>query len=208
MFYTILDYSVEFAYYKVLRKGELIMQRDFLVESRNYDAVLRGSWQAYRLNENMQLGDESDIETTTDAIRVWLPKGTLMHWATGTRPLRYNCLQFFWPERWYMLSAFYNERSLIRTYASIIQPTHLHLDRVSYIDLDLSVLIEPDLSYEILTRAEFEQAAELFNYTEETRIRALATLRTLTSSIQHSVGLFAVVPYRLQRTEFHLVQCR
>lgn len=208
MFYTILDYSVEFAYYKVLRKGEPIMQRDFLVESRNYDAVLRGSWQAYRLNENMQLGDESDIETTTDAIRVWLPKGTLMHWATGTRPLRYNCLQFFWPERWYMLSAFYNERSLIRTYASIIQPTHLHLDRVSYIDLDLSVLIEPDLSYEILTRAEFEQAAELFNYTEETRIRALATLRTLTSSIQHSVGLFAVVPYRLQRTEFHLVQCR
>ena len=183
------------------------MQRDFLVESRNYDAVLRGSWQAYRLNENIQLGDESAIEPTMDAIRVWLPKGTLMHWATGMRPLRYNCLQFFWPQRWYMLSAFYNERSLMHTYASIIQPAHLHLDGVSYIDLDLSVLIKPDLSYEILTRAEFEQAAELFDYSEETRIRALATLRTLTSSIQRSVGLFTVVPHWLQKTEVHLVQC-
>lgn len=207
MFYTILDYSVEFAYYKVLRKGEPIMQRDFLVESRSYDATLRGSWQAYRLNENTQLGDEAPIDTTMDTIRVWLPKGTLMHWTTGTRPLRYNCLQVFWPQCWYMLSAFYHERSLIHTYATIIQPTHLHLDRVSYIDLDLSVLIKPDLTYEVLTRAEFEHAAELFDYSDETRMRALATLRTLTSSIQRSVGLFAVVPHRLQKTEFHLIEC-
>lgn len=183
------------------------MQRDFLVESRSYDAMLRGSWQAYRLNENTQLGDESPIETMTDAIRIWLPKGTLMHWATGTRPLRYNCLQFFWPQRRYMLTAFYNERSLIHTYATIIQPATLHLDHVSYIDLDLSVLFKPDLSYEVLTRAEFEQAAELFDYSEETRVQALATLRTLTSSIQRSIGLFTVVPHRLQRTEFHLAQC-
>ena len=183
------------------------MQRDFLVESRSYDAVLRGSWQAYRLDENTQLGDESSIETARGAIRLWLPKGTFMHWAIGTRPLRHNCLQFFWPQRWYMLSAFYNERSLIHTYATIIQPTTLHLDHVSYVDLDLSVLVKPDLTYEVLTRVEFEQAAELFDYSEETRMQALATLRTLTSSIQRSVGLFTVVPYRLQRTGFHLVEC-
>jgi protein associated with RNAse G/E len=130
-----------------------------------------------------------------------------MHWATGTRPLRHNCLQFFWPERWYMLTAFYNERSLIHTYASIIQPGTMHLDRLSYIDLDLSVLIKPDLTYEVLTRSEFEQAALLFDYTEETRLQALATLRTLTSSIQRSVGIFTVVPHRLQKMEFHLVGC-
>jgi protein associated with RNAse G/E len=106
-----------------------------------------------------------------------------------------------------MLTAFYNERSLIHTYATIIQPTSLHLDRASYIDLDLSVLIKPDLTCEVLTRAEFEQAAELFDYSDETRLRALATLRTLTSSIQRSVGLFTVVPHHLQRTEFHLVEC-
>jgi protein associated with RNAse G/E len=183
------------------------MQRDFLVESRSYDAMLRGSWQAYRLNENIQLSDEPWVEATTDALRLWLPRGTLMHWATGGYPLRYNCLQFFWPERWYMLSAFYNERSLIHTYAIVIQPPVVQPNRISYVDLDLSVLVKPDLTYEILTRAEFEQAAAMFDYDEDTRMQALTTLRTLTSSIQRSVGLFAAVPHCLQEAEFHRVGC-
>jgi protein associated with RNAse G/E len=130
-----------------------------------------------------------------------------MHWATGGYPLRYNCLQFFWPERWYMLSAFYNERSLIHTYAIVIQPPSVEPHRISYVDLDLSVLVKPDLTYEILTGAEFEQAAALFDYDEDTRMQALTTLRTLTSSIQRSVGLFAAVPHCLQEAEFHLVGC-
>src|SRR5258708_37476615 len=98
------------------------MQQDFLVECRSYEKLLRGSWQAYKLNEQTQLGDEIKDELTSEGVRLWLPAGTLMNWATGTRPLRYNCVQFFWPERWYMLSDFYNQRALIRTSATIIQP--------------------------------------------------------------------------------------
>ncbi len=183
------------------------MQQDFLVESRSYDQGLRGSWRTYRLNEGMQLGDEQVPEGSNDLLRLWLPVGTPMRWATGTRPLRSNCLQFFWPQRWYMLSAFYNDRTLIHTYAAIIQPATIELDRLSYIDLDLSVLVKPDLSYEVLTQAEFEQMADLFHYDEETRIGALMALRTLTSTIQHSVGVFTAVPSRLQQSDFHLVHC-
>src|SRR6266487_823823 len=97
--------------------------------------------------------------------------------------------------------------TLIHTYAAIIQPATIELDRLSYIDLDLSVLVKPDLSYEVLTQAEFEQMADLFHYDEETRIGALMALRTLTSTIQHSVGVFTAVPSRLQQSDFHLVHC-
>jgi protein associated with RNAse G/E len=183
------------------------MQRDFLVESRSYDQILRGSWQAYKLNEQTQLGDEQKTEATSNALRLWLPSGTPMRWANGTRPLRYNCLQFFWPERWYMLSAFYNERTLIHTYATIIQPANIKYDRLSYIDLELSVLVKPDLTYEVLTQAEFEHAAEMLHYSEETRISAWMALRTLTSSIQLSVGLFTGVPHQLDLMQFHTVHC-
>ncbi len=182
------------------------MQQDFLVESRSYDGVLRGSWQAYKLDHEIQLGDEKKVEAS-EALRFWLPSGTPMRWTSGTRPLRYNCLQFFWPHRWYMLSAFYNEQALIHTYAAIIQPATTQLDRVSYVDLDLSVLVKPNLSYEILTQAEFEQMAEILHYDEETRRRALMALRTLTSSIQLSVGLFAHVPHWLNQIDFHLAGC-
>lgn len=183
------------------------MQRDFRVESRSYDQMLRGSWHAYRLSEDAQLGDEQQGELAQDCLRLWLPAGTPMQWATGTRPLRYHCLQFFWPQRWYMLSAFYNERALIHTYATIIRPATIELDRLSYIDLDLSILVKPDMSYEVLTQAEFEEMAQLLHYSEETRISALMALRTLTSSIQRSIGLFASVPHQLNQTDLHLVRC-
>ncbi len=183
------------------------MQQDFLVESRSYDQGLRGSWRTYRLNDGLRLGNEEISEMANSALRLWLPAGTPMRWATGTRPLRNNCLQIFWPERWYMLSAFYNDRMLIHTYAAIIQPATLQLDRVSYTDLDLSILVKPDLSYEVLTQAEFEQMADLFHYSEEVRIGALMALRTLTSTIQRSIGVFASVPSEIQQTDFRLARC-
>jgi protein associated with RNAse G/E len=183
------------------------MQIDFQVESRSYDQIVRGSWQAYRLHENTQLSDEVLAEVASDCVQLWLPAGTLMHWSTRTRPLRYNCLQFFWPQRWYTLSAFYEGRVLKHTYASVIQPPTIEIDRLSYVDLDLSVLVKPDQTFEVLTQAEFEQMADLLNYDEETRIGALMAIRTITSSIQLSVGLFATIPHLLRQTDFHLARC-
>ncbi len=183
------------------------MQPDFRVESRSYDQMVRGSWQAYRLHQSTQLSDELLVEVSSDCLRLWLPAGTQMHWSTQTRPLQYNCLQFFWPERWYTLSAFYDDRVLKYTYGSIIQPATIEIERLSYVDLDLSILVKPDLTYEVLTRAEFEQMADLLHYNEETRIGALMATRTITSSIQRSAGIFASIPNLLRGTDFHLIGC-
>lgn len=185
------------------------MQRDVLVESQTYDHLSRGTWRGYRIHEEKRLGDELEVdgEGMQDRIRLWLPAGTPMNWSTGTRPLRYHCLQLFWPGRWYMLSAFYKDRTLIHTYANVIEPPFMSSERLSYTELDLSILVKPDMTYEVLTQAEFEQAAELLDYSEEVRISALMALRTLTSSIQRSVGLFAVVPHQLDRVDFHLMEC-
>jgi hypothetical protein len=67
--------------------------------------------------------------------------------------------------------------------------------------------VKPNLSYEVLTQAEFEQMADLFHYSEETRIGALMALRALTSTIQRSIGIFASVPSELRQTDFHLAHC-
>jgi len=183
------------------------MQRDFLVESRSYDQMLRGSWQAYKLNNDVQLGNEEAADNLVGCVRLWLPAGTLMNWASGTRPLRSNCVQFFWPQRWYMLSAFYNDDTLIHTYANIIQPAALSFERLAYVDLDLSLLFKPDLSYEVLTQAEFEQMSTILHYSEDTRIGALMALQTLSSTIQRSMGPLTVVPYELNLGNLHAVRC-
>lgn len=183
------------------------MQADFQVESRSYDRLVRGRWRGYRLAAETRLGDEGEVTPASDCVRLWLPAGTPMHWSTATRPLRSNCVQFFWPHRWYVLSAFYNDRALIHTYASIIQPAEIQLERLTYVDLDLNILVKPDLRYEILTQAEFEQAVELLNYSEETRISALMALDTITNAIQLGTGLFSLIPRTLNQTDFHLELC-
>ena len=180
--------------------------QSYIVECRSYDKTVRGSWRAYRVDER-ELNDNRDDGTNEECVCLWLPAGTSMNWVNGTRPLRNNCLQFFWPQRWYMLSAFYQDRTLLRIYANIIQPATLIPGRVSYVELDLSTLVEPDMSYKVLTQAEFEQAADQFHYDEETRISALMALRTLTSSVQRSIGLFTAVPHELSRIDFHLAHC-
>jgi protein associated with RNAse G/E len=184
------------------------MQLDFQVESQSYDQVVRGTWRGCRLDANTQLTDEPVAEAANDCVRLWLPAGTLMNWSTGTRPLRYNCLQYFWPERWYTLSAMYDGRTLLHTYVFIIQPATFELDGLSYVDLDLRMLVKPDLSYEVLTQAEFEQLAEALNYNEETRIGALMAMDTLINAIRLGVGLFATIPHTLRQTDFHLATCK
>ncbi|GLV58612.1 hypothetical protein KDH_54420 [Dictyobacter sp. S3.2.2.5] len=179
------------------------MQRDFLVESHSYDKMLRGTWRAYKLSSDLQLGSGQESPVLDNCVRLWLPSGTPMNWSSGTRNLRSNCLQFFWPDRWYMLSAFYNEDVLIHTYANIIQPAQILLDHISYVDLDLSTLVKPDLSYEILTQLEFEHMADTLHYDEPTRVSALMALQTITSTIQRSIGLFSIVPHQLNLSQLH-----
>ncbi len=183
------------------------MQPDFQVESRSYDHILRGSWRGYRLDPATKLSDENLAEPSSECLRLWLPAGTPMHWSTGTRPLRSNCLQLYWPQRWYTLSAFYDGRALIHTYASIIQPATFEPWHLNYVDLDLSILVRPDLTYEVLTQAEFDQLSDTLYYDEETRIGALMAMDTLINAIQLGVGLFATIPLTLRQVDFHLSAC-
>ncbi len=183
------------------------MHRDYLVESRSYDRLPRGSWQAQYIDEKQLIRSGAGNQSQHDFVALWLPAGTPMRWTTGTRALRSHCLQFFWPQRWYMLSAFYRGDTLLHTYAMIIQPPTIQLNRLSYVDLDLSVLVQPDMTYEVLTQAEFDHAAELLRYDEDTRISALMALRTLTSSIQRSIGIFSLVPHHLNQADFNAVSC-
>ncbi len=183
------------------------MERDFRVESRDYDHMLRGRWQAYRLDAGTQVSDTPDLEIAVDTFRLWLPAGTHMHWATQTRPLRFNCLQFFWPGRWYTLTAFYNGRQLRHTYATIIQPAEVGLIGLSYVDLELSLLVQPDLTYTVLTQAEFDEAARILRYSDEVKTEATQTLTNLVNSTQLSVGVFSQIPHVLRHEDFHMTEC-
>jgi hypothetical protein len=60
------------------------------------------------------------------------------------------------------------------------------------------------MSYEVLSQAEFDYLADTLHYDEDTRISALMALRTLTSTIQRSIGLYSVVPHHLNLAQLQV----
>ena len=55
---------------------------------------------------------------------------------------------------------------------------------MSYIDLDIDVLVEPDLTYKILDEDDFEQNAKGYPYPEEVQASARAALEELIGLIE------------------------
>jgi len=55
---------------------------------------------------------------------------------------------------------------------------------LSYIDLDIDVLIQPDLSYRVLDAEDFESNAARYRYSDDVRQKAAMALTDLTKLIE------------------------
>ena len=63
-------------------------------------------------------------------------------------------------------------------------PAKFDGETLSYVDLDLDILVDPDFSYRVLDVADFERNAELFGYTEEVKANARQALAELANMIE------------------------
>ena len=86
----------------------------------------------------------------------------------GTRTIEY-----YWLDRWYNVFQFLNQAAETRVfYCNINTPPAFADGTLSYVDLDIDVLVQADFSYQVLDLDEFEKHAELFGYDDETRRQA------------------------------------
>src|ERR1700674_2408991 len=83
----------------------------------------------------------------------------------GTRTIEY-----YWLDRWYNVFRFLNSDGSSRHfYCNVNMPPALADDVLSYIDLDIDVLVQPDLSYQVLDLEEFAAKPECYGYSAETK---------------------------------------
>ena len=98
----------------------------------------------------------------------------------GTRTVEY-----YWLDRWYNVFRFLNDDGTTRLfYCNINTPPTLKDKVLSYVDLDIDVLVLPDFSYQILDLDEFEQHARLFSYAPEVQESAQNALTEIISRIE------------------------
>lgn len=93
--------------------------------------------------------------------------------------------EYYWLDRWYNVFRFSDpDRTLKSFYCNVNTPPHFDGRVLSYIDLDIDVLVAPDLTYKILDVDDFEQNASRYGYPDDVQANAHAALAELTRLIE------------------------
>ena len=93
--------------------------------------------------------------------------------------------EYYWLDRWYNVFRFSDhDRKLKNYYCNVNQPPSFDGRVLSYIDLDIDVLVAPDLTYKILDVEDFEENARRYAYPEEVQANARRALAELTGLIE------------------------
>lgn len=142
------------------------------VRVMKYDGALHRRWRAKVLRgEGALLVLDAVFEEEVSHSQLGLIR-------RGTRSIEY-----YWLERWYNVFSFLEPDGSLRSfYCNVNLPPAFEGGVLSYVDLDIDVLVAPDLSYEVLDVDEFEAHAQRYGYAEEVRRgarRALAELLVL-----------------------------
>jgi protein associated with RNAse G/E len=98
----------------------------------------------------------------------------------GTRTIEY-----YWLDRWYNIFQFLDEAGRTRVfYCNINTPPTFADGTLSYVDLDIDVLVQPDLSCQVLDLEEFRANAVRYDYSGEVESMARAAVDELISLIE------------------------
>ena len=93
--------------------------------------------------------------------------------------------EYYWLDHWYNIFRFLDDDGRTRLfYCNVNTPPVLVDENLSYIDLDIDVLVQPDLSYQVLDTDEFEVNAARYGYSDEVKTRAREGLDELTKMIE------------------------
>lgn len=160
---------------------------EVVVRSCKHDGHVHRSWPARvaRLEGSLIVLDAIFTEEIRHTLLGTIEAGTLS-------------TEFFWTDRWYSIFRFSApDGRLLKFYCNINTPPTFESGVLTFVDLDVDVLVQPDLSFEVLDEDEFEHHAELYGYPLAYRSgvrEALAELRHLIENRQFPFDLEPAPP--------------
>src|ERR1041384_7493705 len=139
------------------------------VQARKFDGRLHRQWDAQLVAQTNTLIvlDGVFAQEVAHPLIGLIARGTLS-------------TEYYWTDRWYSVFRFREPEGLLRNYyCNINQPARFDGRVLSFIDLDIDVLVAPDLSYRVLDEDEFARHAAEFNYPEDLRAHVRCALAEL-----------------------------
>jgi protein associated with RNAse G/E len=93
-------------------------------------------------------------------------------------------IEYYWLDRWYNVFRFLQDDGSTRLYyCNINTPPRFDGDVLTYVDLDIDVIVQRDYSYEVLDLNEFEANAARYGYSPEEKRNAAVALDELITKI-------------------------
>jgi protein associated with RNAse G/E len=109
----------------------------------------------------------------------------IKHDLLGTIALGTVSTEYYWLDRWYNVFRFTDKSGKLKSfYCNVNKPPSFDGRVLSYIDLDIDVLVAPDLTYKILDLDDFEANARAYAYPEDVQANAHGALKELTQLIE------------------------
>ncbi|HEY6803550.1 MAG TPA: DUF402 domain-containing protein [Pyrinomonadaceae bacterium] len=147
---------------------------EILVRTYKYDGREHRSWRAKVITNEFPLLvlDAKFDEDIEHALLGKIASGTLS-------------TEYYWLDRWYNVFRFSDPtRGLKSFYCNINLPPTFDGKLLKYVDLDIDVLVQPDLSHQVLDLDDFDANAKLYSYPAELRDRAHQALAELINLIE------------------------
>jgi uncharacterized protein len=145
-------------------------REDILVQVRKHDGTLHRTWPArvIRTEGALLVLDAVFQEDIEHNLLGQIARGTIS-------------TEYYWTDRWYNVFRFSSPDGTLRQfYCNVNLPPTFDGKILSYIDLDIDVLVQPDFSYTILDLDDFEES----NYSEELKTGAQQSLKDLITLIE------------------------
>jgi len=144
------------------------------VQVYKYDGVLHRRWPAQLLRQEGPL-IVLDAQFSEEVV----------HDLLGTIPSGTHSLEYYWLDRWYNVFRFAQPDGQLRNYyCNVNVPAKFDGATLSYVDLDLDILVDPDFSYTVLDREDFEQNVREFGYPAEVEANARRAVDELVRMIE------------------------
>ena len=152
------------------------------VRSYKYDGKLHRTWPAELVRRDGSL-IVLDAKFPDEIVHDLL--GTI---AAGT-----HSLEYYWLDRWYNIFRFAEPNGDLRNYyCNVNRPPTFDGGTLSYVDLDLDILVAPDFSYQLLDAEDFEKNAKGYRYPSVVQNRARQAVDELVTLIEKRQFPFSV----------------
>jgi protein associated with RNAse G/E len=107
------------------------------------------------------------------------------HSLLGTIAADTRSVEYYWFDRWYNVFRFTEPSGDLRNYyCNINLPPVIEGNVLSFIDLDMDVVVAPDFTCRVVDQDEFHDNASRFGYPAEIQERAMAAVDELLALVQ------------------------